>query len=260
MIPYLQYPFQELMDIKGFVELVPVQKPSEYAVPFITDISWWYYGSVEKYVGVDVEVYFDLIRFMQRWLWIPILAGVLTIACNRSMAYSVDNSPADSIYSFVILFWSITFVSKWEMFEKWLKFKNSTGFNESWAFFQKKIIQDDGVLKTRISVVTGEKEAFIPFWTKVRLHLVSWAKIIPLIILTLAFMILSLNVRGFVDSSHKLLYWKFFSQLSEPGHIFDKKSRLAGFVMFLHVVIINYVDENIYRKLVVASTKKEKHL
>lgn len=30
--------------------------------------------------------------------------------------------------------------------------------------------------------------------------------------------------------------------------------------MFLHVMILNYLDANVYRKLVVWSTKKEKHL
>lgn len=52
---------------------------------------------------------------MQRYLWLPILAGILTILFNRTMKYTVDNSPADTLYSFVILFWSIVFVSKWDM-------------------------------------------------------------------------------------------------------------------------------------------------
>ena len=82
------------------------------------------------------------------------------------------------------------------------------------------------------------------------LRIKSWLTILPVVILTTLYMVLSLNLRGFVD-------WKFFSDLAEPGRIFDKQGgRLGWLVVLFHVIIINYVDQNIYRKLVISSTKK----
>ena len=68
------------------------------------------------------------------------------MASNAVMGYTVDNSPPDTIYSFFILFWSVVVVSKWESWEKWLKLKHNSGFNDAWAFHQKKTFKDDGTL------------------------------------------------------------------------------------------------------------------
>ena len=65
-VPFLRYPLQELTEDKAFVELVPVQKISQYKVPSLANIGWWYQGSIEKYMGANVEVYLALIRFLQK--------------------------------------------------------------------------------------------------------------------------------------------------------------------------------------------------
>jgi len=103
------YPFQELMAWKEFVSLIPIHKPHQYEVVG----SEWYYKSIKQYLGSNVEVYFDFIKFMQRWLWLPAVVGLLTIFCNQYYNYTADDSPMDSVYALVIVLWGVCFVSQW---------------------------------------------------------------------------------------------------------------------------------------------------
>ena len=113
------YPFQEMMALSQFDNLIPIHKPHQYIVE-----GWdWYGKSVRDYLGGNVEVYFEFIRFLQRWLVPPAIFGLITIMCNSVYNFTADNSPMDSIYALFVVLWGVFFVSQWESHEKWLKVK-----------------------------------------------------------------------------------------------------------------------------------------
>jgi|JI6StandDraft_1071083.scaffolds.fasta_scaffold06237_5 hypothetical protein len=74
------------------------------------------------------------------------------------------------------------------------------------------------------------------------------------------FMVLSLNARGFIDPSHKLLYWPSISAWAERDGIFDANSWYSLVPMILHVVITNGIDEHLYRPVAIYTTRLEHHL
>ena len=144
-----EYPFQELMALQHFDSLIPIHKPHQYVVE-----GWdWYYKPVKEYLGNNVEVYFDFIRFLQRWLVPPTIFGLLTILCNSLYGYTADNSPMDSIYALFVVLWGVFFVSQWEGHEKWLKVKEANGYDESCALHHRLVFR--ARFQTRISPVTG---------------------------------------------------------------------------------------------------------
>lgn len=249
------YPFQELMAVKQFDSLIPVHKPHQYEMVGLSD---WYHKPVKEYLGSNVEVYFELIRWMQGWLLWPALAGILTIAYNQWHSYTADDSPMDSLYALFVVLWGVFFISKWEHHEKWLKIKEANGYDEGWALHQRMVTR--GRFPTRQSPVTGTSEQFhslpLKFFLFGRTCLILSLIIVPAVL----FMVLSLNVRGFIDPSHKLLYWEGISAWAQPGGIFDARTNFSLIPIILHVVITNGIDEHLYRPVAIYTTRLEHHL
>lgn len=98
------------------------------------------------------------------------------------------------------------------------------------------------MFQTKISPITGEMEETIGIPLKIFFYVRSWLILLPLVIVTLFFMIFSLNARGFIDPSHKLLYWEGVSSMASAGGIFDANSNKAILIVIIHVVFTNLLD------------------
>ena len=57
-----------------------------------------------------------------------------------------------------------------------------------------------------MSIVTGKIEYYLTFKKLIYLKVVSFTICASLVVLTLVFMVFSLNARGFIDPTHKLFY------------------------------------------------------
>ena len=71
-------------------------------------------GNLKEYLGANSQTYFAFVAFLQKWLVFPALVGVLTTIWNYVFHYTAEDSPADFIYAFIIMIWSIIFVTQWE--------------------------------------------------------------------------------------------------------------------------------------------------
>ena len=107
------------------------------------------------YVGANSQTYFDFVAFMQRWLVLPATIGLLTFLFNVFFEYTADDSPGDFLYAFIIMIWSVVFITKWEHAEKWTEACNSVGYSEEWSYHQD-IVDSEGA-RYRQSRITGQK-------------------------------------------------------------------------------------------------------
>lgn len=114
-------------------------------------------------------------------------------------------------------------------------------------------------MEKRISPVTGQAEYHLPMKDRILLQLASNGVFISITIITMVFMVLSLNLRGFIDPQHKLFYSETLSGMAAPGGIFDAKTGRGQIPNILHVVITNGFDEMVYRPLAKKLAKFERH-
>ena len=242
-------PFAQLMKHPGFVELLPIQKVSEYRVLI--------FGSLKDYLGPNIDCYFDFVTFFQKWLWFPLLVGLLTALVNYSLEYTVDNSPVDFLYAWAVMVWSILFITRWEEVQAWQKVKETPGNSELWSEHQE-IVSKRGMEK-RISAVTGRAEYELSLKDMVLLRLSSEAVFVSITIITMVFMVISLNLRGFIDPEHKLFYSETLSGMAAPGGIFDANTTWGQIPNIFHVLVTNGFDEVVYRPLAKKLAKYERH-
>jgi hypothetical protein len=97
------------------------------------------------------------------------------------------------------------------------------------------------------------------FKMKALLLVASYSLSILMMLGTLAFIVYSLNARGFIDPQHKLFYSQTISGWAKPGGIFDRATFMGQIPNIVHVFVTNGFDENIYRPTVKWLGKLEKH-
>ena len=114
-------------------------------------------------------------------------------------------------------------------------------------------------MEKHISSVTGQVEYFLPLKERILLHLASNAAFLAITILTMIFMVLSLNLRGFIDPEHKLFYSDTLSKLADEGGIFDVNTSWNQIPNIFHVLITNGFDEMVYRPFAIKLAKFERH-
>jgi len=112
----------------------------------------------------------------------------------------------------------------------------------------------------RFSPISGKFEYYLPLKKKILFYAISIASCSFVIVLTLIWMVLSLNARGFTDPDHKLIYFEDISALAAPGGLFDANTFAAQIPNLIHVLITNVFDEAFYRPLAKKMTRFEKHL
>lgn len=237
------------MKLQAFDSLIPIHKTKEYEL-----VGWeWYNKPVREYLGGSVEIYFELIRFMQKWLLVPAAFGLLTIAFNNYGGYTADNSPMDSLYALFVVLWGVFFVSHWEKKEKWAKITEANGYDESWAIHQRMVTS--GSFARRLSPVTGEMEQHKGLLLRAYLLFQTCFLLTTVMVPAIIFMVLSLNARGFIDPSHKLLFWENISGWAKPGGLFDSQTNMALIPIIVHAIITNALDELVYRPIAIWSTR-----
>lgn len=108
------------------------------------------------------------------------------------------------------MIWSIIFVTQWEHREKWTAACEQTGYSDGWSEHQNMV--DKQGCKARESILSGQRELYVPFLQKIWRYCASYSICIFVLVATLFFMVLSLNARGFVDEDHKFLYFPTISE------------------------------------------------
>ena len=114
-------------------------------------------------------------------------------------------------------------------------------------------------MEKKISPVTGQAEHILPLKQRIMLQIASNTVFLSITIITMVFMVLSLNLRGFIDPEHKLFYSEKLSSLAAPGGIFDANTNWGQIPNILHVLITNAFDEMVYRPLAKKLSKFERH-
>ena len=104
-------------------------------------------------------------------------------------------------------------------------------------------------MEKKVSPVTGQVEYYLSLKDRIILHLASNAVFISITILTMIFMVFSLNLRGFINPEHKLFYSEYFSSLAATDGIFDANTMWGQIPNIFHVVVTNGFDEMVYRPL-----------
>lgn len=64
-------------------------------------------------MGANSQTYFAFVAFLQKWIIIPAIIGIVTFLYNVSYELTADDSPADFLYAFAVMIWSIIFVTQW---------------------------------------------------------------------------------------------------------------------------------------------------
>ena len=103
-------------------------------------------------------------------------------------------------------------------------------------------IVEKSSLMLKISPVTGKREWYLPNKEKFQFYFISIGACLLFSLISIVWMILSLNARGFVDPNHKLLYFETFSSWAAPGGIFDAQTWWGQVPNLVHVIVTNVVD------------------
>lgn len=64
----------DIMTHDGFKQLIPIHKNSPYGSIML--------GNLREYLSANEQTYFSFVAFLQRWLLLPSIIGVITILCN----------------------------------------------------------------------------------------------------------------------------------------------------------------------------------
>lgn len=211
---------------------------------------------IKKYFGESVAIYFNFLDYLQKWLSAPVIIGLLVGLMNYLFQASVDKSPYDSFYSLFIIVWSNLFVVFWLKKQKEIAFK--------WKCFGKSLETQESVqhvpqtFHERVNDVTGLTEQFYPTYKRFAKYLFSFVVTLPILSLTFFVLVISLNLRGFVDPKHSGIYLETFSKLSWEGGIFDKKSNRMLLPTILHVVVIVILNK-LYKSISEWTSQQENH-
>lgn len=90
-----------------------------------------------------------------------------------------------------------------------------------------------------IDPVTGKIRREIQKKYKIKAYLLSFLCHSPFLLVSLFILVSSLNIRGYMNPNHKLLFCPFLYSFSEPDGIFDKNTNYIQIPNVLHVVIFN---------------------
>lgn len=80
-------------------------------------------GFLNSYYGEKVSFYYRFLDFLQKWLILPAIIGVVAGLLNIVFADKINDSPFVSVYSFFVIFWASLFLSFWAREEKRIAIK-----------------------------------------------------------------------------------------------------------------------------------------
>ena len=114
-------------------------------------------------------------------------------------------------------------------------------------------------LDRKVSSTTGKIEYYLPLKKRIGLAIISNSICFAELLLTIIFMVYSLNARGFIDPDHKLFYSETISGWASPDGIFDKETGWGQIPNIVHVIVLNSFDEMVYRPISRKLAKFERH-
>ena len=245
LIEYLQHK-------KYLIDIVPLHNynPEQHRANFYND------DYIKKYFGEHISIYFKFLAYLQKWLLAPVILGLLVYLINLLSNQSVTNSPYESFYSIFIIIWGNLFLVFWEKQEQkigysWKCFGKSFETQESQQNFTESFDE-------RINDVTGLTEKYYPSIKRLFKYLISALLSLPILFATFVVLMLSLNLRGFVIPEHTHIYFKPFSDLAQPGQIFDKTTSKILLPTVLHVVVVSLLNK-CYKNLSEWTSHNEYH-
>ena len=192
---------------------------------------------VEHYFGSNVALYFAWLTNYITWLILPAVAGSLVSLYHYIHPdINVDNSLVTPIYTLFIVIWGVLFVKGWE--RKRSSLVCDWGIEEvQW----RREVRPGFTGRKRISPVTGMPERHFSSQERLFRYCVSAFVTLALLIVAFFFMVLSLNLQGYIHKfsySRNYLLFPSISWLCDEGQIFDRSGKGPMPYLFLKVPII----------------------
>lgn len=150
--------------------------------------------SIRGYLGEQSAIYFTFLKYMQKWLLLPALIGVLVALFNKIFHESVDDSPFESIYSGFMVLWGACFTVFWQ--------KRQISLGYEWNCFGKAYEKGterpthQHFFHEKTDPVTGMKTQYYPTKQRYLKYLESFAISLPMLLMTIVLLVFSLNIRG----------------------------------------------------------------
>lgn len=250
-----------------FLDYLEEKKILEEIIPLHDDLSNPYKSNshsknslLKGYLGERCAYYFYFLSYLQKWLIIPAIIGLIVTIFNRAFNEDVEESPFESLYSAFMVFWAACFVIFWE--------KKQNSLNYQWRGFgkslrgahneHKTVLEDSKHIEEQKDPITGEKVFIYPQKKRFLRYFESLMVTLPILALTLGFLMFSLNLRGYVSSDHTFLYYEPIASMAEEGALFDPNSSMANIPVLLHVLVLFFINLY-YSSISHWSSKREYH-
>ena len=217
--------------------------------------------NLKDYFGENCAYYFYFLSFMQKWLIIPAIIGTIVVIFNRAFNENVEESPFESLYSVFMVFWSFSFVVFWEKRENSLNYQwhfhsKNENLNKKVAEIDKNDEKHEKFLEN--DPISGEKILVFSQISRFYRYFQSFLISLPILLLTVLFLIFSLNLRGYVSKDHVYLYMSSISSFSDPNELFDQNSPMANIPVFLHVMVL-FLINMLYSSISKWTSEREFH-
>lgn len=211
-------------------------------------------GYIKSYFGEHIAIYFKFLTYLQFWLLAPVILGLFIFFQNYFQTQSI--ATYESFYSIFIIIWGNLFLVFWEKKEHQIAFTWKC-FGKSFET-QETLQNSNEAFNERINDVSGLKENYYPTMKRIPRYIISAILSIPILVVTFIVLMLSLNLRGFVIPEYRHIYVKFFSDLAQPGEIFDKNTSKILLPTILHVVLVSILSK-FYKNVSEWTSKHEFH-
>ncbi|KAL4432748.1 hypothetical protein ABPG74_011569 [Tetrahymena malaccensis] len=218
-------------------------------------------SDIRNYFGDNISIYFAFVEFFQKQLLPLVGIGILIGILNNFFDYDSKTSPFDSIYSAIVILWGSFFFATWKKHEKQIKVQSCSQSQKQLKKTQKMLVSQEeaSLFIPKIDYVTGQKDLHFPFKRRLVRYIIGGIKLFPFITAAILFLIVSLNIRGYVDPDHEFLFIKVLYDQSQAGGFFDKSVGWRKLLAtILHVNIFQKLN-GFYRAVAEETCKKELH-
>ncbi|CAD8125910.1 unnamed protein product [Paramecium sonneborni] len=223
-------------------------------------------GNIRSQMGEQIAFYFAFLLYLIKNMLILVIFGLITFFLDEHYKYDVTKSPFEPLYAALTVLWAAYFVSKWNQRQleyqvKWrsqgknfdhlssklelsllkcLKHKSHFQIQES----LRRIVYSDELDPVSGLKVQIKKNIF-------KIYLDSAIRIIGYVILLVAFLIVSLNMRGYVDSKQS-----FYIEIIQIPYC--KNIYVSYLLAVIHVVFVNYLNSK-YKQVSITTSLSEDH-
>jgi len=218
-----------------------------------------------NYYGDEAALYFAFMQSYNTWLFIPAILGCLFyitipagVAGSMRSVVAIGQSKFVPLFSFFVVIWSCLFMKSFDRLCAYYSWKWGT-----WEIDAADELRSEFHGTYIISFITGKRVLYYPDWMRWPKYLVG--VIVSLFFLSFAFgfMVLSLNLQGYIKSHESWIYIEHFSHFSDPGALFDPKSQIMWLcpclVHSIFILILNTIYSTIAEKLTEWENHRTQH-